>query len=240
MPICLLVTLSALAATPDIPTSSVSDPNYFIDPAETATVATPPIVAPEPEPEPEPEREPFMEEPGAPRIGDTLRPPAPPEPPPPPPPSTASKKPKRRKLPPEEHEWYGWQNLMVSIPGFAVAMIGIAAKSSLVAYAGASLYAIGPTAVHWSHGNFDYGFASLGMTVGAPAITTIGALYVGVVGTGGDGDFGKVALGGVILGAVIAISVDAGVFAWVTEELEVVPTVQMSGEVSTIGFGGRF
>lgn len=236
MPICLLVTLSALAQTPDIPTSSVSDPNYFMDPAQTATTAAP--VA-EPEPEPEPEREPFTEEPGAPRLGETLGPPTPP-PAPPPPASSSSKKPKRRKLPPEEHEWYGWQNLMVSIPGFVVAMIGIAAQSSLVAYAGASLYAIGPTAVHWSHGNFDYGFASLGMTVGAPAITTIGALYVGVVGTGGDGDFGKVALGGVILGAAIAISVDAGVFAWVTEEIEVVPTVQMSGDVSTIGFGGRF
>ena len=90
-------------------------------------------------------------------------------------------------------------------------------------------------------GTSDYGFAALGMQVGTPAVVTIGALYAGAVASGGDDDLGSIALTGAILGAVVAIGVDAGVFAWITEAPpEIVPTVHISSEVSTFGLGGRF
>lgn len=216
-------TATAASETPDIPT--VAPPNLAEPPpgpGERRPLGSPdaPPVAPEPEPE----------EPGAPRIEIEM-------PSPPPPPTVAE--PKFRKLEGDEQIPYGLGNALLGFAGIGLTTIGAIAESTLVAFGGLSLYLFGPTAMHWAHGNFEEGFASIALYAGAPLVGSAGAVIFGVPVAGDSDAAGPLALVGLIGGALMAVLVDAFVLAYV-DEVEIVPSVAIDSNQSTFTIGGRF
>ncbi len=181
-------------------------------------------------PEPTPGDDDAPLEPGAPRLEV--------EAPAPPPPSVA--KPKTRKLEPEEEIPYGLGNILVGFTGIGVTALGVVIESALVAYGGISLYLFGPTAVHWAHGNFEEGFASIALNAGTPLVGTAGAVLFGLPIAGDSDAAGPLALLGLVGGALMAVLIDGLVLAYI-DEVEVLPSVSIDPQgASTFTLGGRF
>lgn len=138
--------------------------------------------------------------------------------------------------------WYGWQTLIVDAGVVGATLV---TKNPGVAVGGLTL---GAPIVHWAHGNVGRGFASLGIRVGTPLLTTFGVVAL-AMGSGsrmgpGLGEFG---LG---LGAVIASVLDAFVLARTTEVIpprqpaasrwSVEPRISASPSGASAGLGGTF
>jgi hypothetical protein len=146
---------------------------------------------------------------------------SPTEPPPPTAPITT-----RAEGPPREAEWYGWQTLLVDGAGLAV---GLAAASpirdaaseppSTAGVVAAAMYGVGATVapgVHLAHHRLGPAFASLGLRLLLPPVTS-GVGFLGACF--GNRDFDHRCTqdgltGGFLVGTVGAAAIDAAVLSF--------------------------
>jgi len=120
-----------------------------------------------------------------------------------------------------ENRWYGWQTLatdgaaIVLLAGTAIASDGApAGPLETTGYVlGTLSYAFGGPIVHFAHRNPGRGFASFGLRVPAPIITSLAAMgvYCGLEPGEYCGLIGVPFAGAAILAA---IAIDAAVFAY--------------------------
>jgi hypothetical protein len=120
-----------------------------------------------------------------------------------------------------ERRWYGWQTLATD--GAAITLLAGTALLTdgappgplpTTGYVlGTLSYAFGGPIVHFAHGNPGWGFASFGLRVPAPVITSLGAMgvYCGLQPGEYCGLIGVPFAGAAILAA---IAIDAAVFAY--------------------------
>ena len=125
--------------------------------------------------------------------------------------------------------WYGWQTLAVDGALLTIGLLPLRPSDSsantafaLGWYGG---YALGAPIVHWAHGHVGKGFGSLGMRLGGPlagALLGVGVALAtgasfGVKDSSGNqlyvGTGDRIAEGGVILGMLAPVIIDAAVLA---------------------------
>ncbi len=223
-----LIAAWTIAAVPQVSTTTsatVTPDITFVSP-DTPPLGPGELFVNEPEEEPEPELE---AEPGAPRIEIEAPPPAPPP---------AKPQPTTQKLEGDERISYGIGNVALGLLGLGVAVGGGFSESALLIYAGIATYLLGPTAMHWAHGNFEEGLASIALNAGTPLVGSLGLLIVGLP-IAGDSDSGGIAIAGLLLGAAAALLIDGLVLAYV-DEIEIVPSVDISSDRTSFLIGGRF
>ncbi|MEQ8278745.1 MAG: hypothetical protein RMA76_29605 [Deltaproteobacteria bacterium] len=223
-----LIAAWTVAAVPQVSTTTtatvVDTPDITFVSPDTPPLGPGELFVNEPEEAPEPEAEP-----GAPRIEVEAPPPAPPP---------AKPQPKMRKLEGDERISYGIGNVALGLLGLGVAVGGGFSESALLIYAGITTYLLGPTAVHWAYGNFEEGLASIALNAGTPLVGSLGLLIVGLP-IAGDSDSGGIAIAGLLLGAAAALLIDGLVLAYV-DEVEIVPSVDISSDRTSFLIGGRF
>ena len=110
------------------------------------------------------------------------------------------------------NRFYGWQIVIVDVSSLLVTVAGGAAASDGVAALGVTGYVLGGPIVHFAHGNVGRGFGSLGLRVGAPILGAgIGAASANC--HGGDFCGMREAVVGGLVGAAVAVVLDAAVLA---------------------------
>jgi hypothetical protein len=127
--------------------------------------------------------------------------------------------------------WYGWKNL-IAVGGSDVLLIGSIgfygnnmddfATAMLVL--GMGCRAACPAVVHWAHGHVGRGFASIAINGGLPILS-------GALGLAADSP--ELAIGGLVLGAIVAPGLDAGLLAY-DDEVEV-PASEVDARRAPLG-----
>jgi hypothetical protein len=142
--------------------------------------------------------------------------------------------------------WYGWQTLIADGGAVAATLV----TGNAVVFAGG--ITLGAPIVHWAHGNVLNGFASLGVRVGAPVLTTFAAalLLNGSETSSGHENVEALSIG-VLGGCLFASLFDAAVLARDTKTvaperptaaspLRVEPRVGLNRGGASAGVGGTF
>lgn len=157
--------------------------------------------------------------------------------------------------PPAPTKWYGWQTLAADAA--ALTLFGGAVATGKDHYAplgflvlGTGTYALGAPIVHLSQGEVGRGVASLGMRIALPSLI---GLMANQVSRGCEDrnswmpDFcreGRTAIG-ILVGSVIAMTVDSAALAWKqapkpVAEPNVTPSLDVSANGAKVGLQGRF
>lgn len=153
----------------------------------------------------------------------------------------------------EAKRWYGWQTLStdgVAIASFVIA--GATNEANVLPAVGLGTYLFGGPIVHATHGNWGRSAASLGMRTAIPVAT--GALVYAVnncespsnedAGTDGWCELGRAvgALFGGMVGATVAVALDASLLAWEHEEPrpQFAPALGVTKTSAWLGVAGQF
>jgi hypothetical protein len=149
--------------------------------------------------------------------------------------------------------WYGWQTLVVDGAGLLVAALAASNESDGMAGVASLNYAVGAPIVHAAHGEGIRALASVGLRTALPG--AIGLLAYGLNdGSGSSQD--SAVVGGIVLGAIGAIALDAGVLAYeehcgcerdakatkksVAKSFTITPSVAPRAGGATLGVVGNF
>jgi hypothetical protein len=152
-------------------------------------------------------------------------------------------------------QWYGYQTLIADGAGLTMTISGVAANSGALAATGLTTAVLTPPILHFAHGNFGYGVASLGLRLGAPlGLGVLGTLAGWLAGGLNDKSAAVGLYGGCLLGWGVAAALDAAVFGhekvnqpeesaalrrggnWFTFR----PDVALGHERGTVGVAGTF
>lgn len=155
---------------------------------------------------------------------------------------------------PASRSWYGWQTLTVVGLSIPLAWLG---DGKPVSYVGLGGVYLGPTMVHFSHGNWEKGVESLGLMSGGFLLGGLAGATVSCSGGAcdqGEGQGSGYMIGfgiGAILGTAAALAFDASALAWdeptskVRKEspaptFQFVPQVSVEKGKTTVGLVGMF
>lgn len=112
---------------------------------------------------------------------------------------------------PPRRVWYGWQTLVVDGAGLLVGALAASNESSGIGALASLNYAFGAPIVHAAHGEGIRSLASIGLRTALPgAVGLLG--YALSDGNGSSAD--SAVYTGIVLGALGAIAIDAGVVAY--------------------------
>ena len=116
---------------------------------------------------------------------------------------------------PKIRQWYGWQTLLVSVPGAITAFVGILVRNTPLAYAGIMAHVFGPGAVHFAHDRPGLGIASVAIHAGAGPTFSFGGFYASLLFCGAECDNrSPYTLVGLGVGALVGIFVDSFLLAY--------------------------
>jgi hypothetical protein len=144
----------------------------------------------------------------------------------------------------EPREWYGYYNL-----AFDSAAVGVLAISRTfrttegqtnLAVASLVIYTLGGPLVHFGHGKVGTGFASLGLRAGGPLVAAGVGCVVTVAVSPGAPACAIGAGGGAVVGAAIAVVLDATVLAYKERPFRLSPSGSITRDGATFGLSGTF
>jgi hypothetical protein len=147
--------------------------------------------------------------------------------------------------------WYGWQTLVVDGAGLLVGALAASNDSGGMAGVASLNYAVGAPIVHAAHGEGIRALASIGLRTALPG--AVGLLAYAVSDNSSDE---SAIYGGIVLGAIGAMALDAGVLAYeehcgcdrdakaakksVAKSFSITPSVAPRAGGATLGVVGSF
>jgi hypothetical protein len=148
--------------------------------------------------------------------------------------------------------WYGWQTLVVDGAGILVGVLGASNGSPEVTVLSSLNYSFGAPIVHAAHGEGIRALASIGVRTALPG--AFGLLGYALSDNNSSQD--SAIFGGVVLGAIAAIAIDAGALAYeehcgcerdakatkksVAKSFTITPAVAPRAGGATLGVVGNF
>jgi hypothetical protein len=148
--------------------------------------------------------------------------------------------------------WYGWQTLLADAGTLTLAIVAASSANAPLGVVSYGSYIFSPPIIHWVHGKTGIGFASLGMRVVGPVVTTLIGYAIDASSSRTSELQGAAGAAlGLLVGYVATVVVDAAVFAYDApapraqssargRPFVVVPTLGASADRASIGLGGTF